>query len=144
MKLFTFASIIAFVAFQVGVTAKPIPDPMPVPEVATPGLEEDVRRDRYQEGIAILKTVSKHTRPLQTNGTNASSLLVYRSGNAVWEADVEGLVGNDVSVRRDADVEGDTRRFPNFALTAEPVGRFNLGDATLHGAQSQWLRPLAG
>ncbi|KAJ6481155.1 hypothetical protein C8R45DRAFT_933055 [Mycena sanguinolenta] len=35
MKLFTFASIIAFVAFQVGVTANPIPNPMPVPEVET-------------------------------------------------------------------------------------------------------------
>ncbi|KAJ7917753.1 hypothetical protein B0H13DRAFT_2322105 [Mycena leptocephala] len=36
MQLFTFVSI-AFVAFQVGVTANPIADPMPVPEAAMIG-----------------------------------------------------------------------------------------------------------
>ncbi|KAJ6495483.1 hypothetical protein C8R45DRAFT_1212261, partial [Mycena sanguinolenta] len=35
MKLLAFVSI-AFFTVQLGVTANPIPDPLPVPEVATP------------------------------------------------------------------------------------------------------------
>ncbi|KAJ6503548.1 hypothetical protein C8R45DRAFT_1209271, partial [Mycena sanguinolenta] len=41
MKLFTFVSI-AFVAFQVGVTANPIANPMPVPAIGSPVVDRAI------------------------------------------------------------------------------------------------------
>ncbi|KAJ6495467.1 hypothetical protein C8R45DRAFT_927372 [Mycena sanguinolenta] len=139
MKLFTFVSI-AFVAFQVGVTANPIADPMPVPEdwwakmvfksLEWKYLEEDVRRE---EGIANLDKFKTQVRvrgsTLATDhGAHIAqcarlSLLVYRSAR---EVDVEGLVGEEV------DLQGDTRSL-HLVLTAEPVGQFNLGVARFRG-----------
>ncbi|KAJ6495469.1 hypothetical protein C8R45DRAFT_927375 [Mycena sanguinolenta] len=53
MQLLAFVSI-AFFVFQLGVTANPIPDPLPVPEVATPACVDPRFNDRRNgEGLSF-------------------------------------------------------------------------------------------